>query len=147
MDPHPAFRSVRLLSRVFRGKGRLSAAIDDLVDDKSRETPERVLSSSQMNALAVAIFLSLNLGVPSVPIATAMLDDPLQSLDDVNLLGLIDLLRRLTDRRQLIISTHDERFGRILERKLRPIAEDKRTRVLVGGVHRAGRQRMWRCSR
>ena len=83
-----------------------------------------------MNALAVAIFLSLNLGVPSVPIATAMLDDPLQSLDDVNLLGLIDLLRRLTDRRQLIISTHDERFGRLLERKLRPIAEDQRTRVI-----------------
>ena len=60
-----------------------------------------------------------------------MLDDPLQSLDDVNLLGLIDLLRRLTFRRQLIISTHDSRFGELLQRKLRPVAEDQRTRVIV----------------
>jgi hypothetical protein len=33
----------------------------------------------------------LNLGLPAPPIETAMLDDRLQSLDDVNLLGLIDL--------------------------------------------------------
>jgi len=49
-----------------------------------------------------------------------MLDDPLQSLDDVNLLGLVDLLRRVKDRRQLCVSTHDGRFGGLLARKLRP---------------------------
>ncbi len=91
---------------------------------------EDLLSSSQMNALAVSIFLSLNLGVSSLPLSTAMLDDPLQSLDDVNLLGLIDLLRRLTFRRQLIVSTHDSRFGQLLQRKLRPVAEGQRTRVI-----------------
>jgi len=129
-DPHPAFRSVRLLSRIFRGRGRLSAAIDDLVESKTSQAPELVLSSSQMNALAVSIFLALNLGVPAIPLSTAMLDDPLQSLDDVNLLGLIDLLRRLTSKRQLIVSTHDQRFGRLLERKLRPVSEEQRTRVI-----------------
>jgi DNA repair exonuclease SbcCD ATPase subunit len=129
-DPHPAFRSVRLMSKIFRGKGRLATEIGDLVDNKTSRTPELVLSSSQMNALAVSIFLSLNLGVPSLPVSTAMLDDPLQSLDDVNLLGLIDLLRRLTFKRQLVVSTHDSRFGKLLQRKLRPVAEDQRTHVI-----------------
>ena len=83
-----------------------------------------------MNALAVSIFLAFNLGIPAIPLNTAMLDDPLQSLDDVNLLGLIDLLRRTKDTRQLIISTHDIRFGDLLERKLRPVAQSQRTRIL-----------------
>lgn len=60
-----------------------------------------------------------------------MLDDPLQSLDDVNLLGLIALLRRTKDRRQLLVSTHDLRFGRLLSRKLRPVSEGQRTRVIA----------------
>jgi DNA repair exonuclease SbcCD ATPase subunit len=83
-----------------------------------------------MNALAAAIFLSLNLGLPGLPLKVVMLDDPLQSLDDVNLLGLIDLLRRTKDRRQLVVSTHDRRFAQLLARKLRPVAADQRTVVI-----------------
>lgn len=129
-DPHPSFRAVRLLTRVTRGRGRLSTALEDVVAGYEEVAPEVVLSSSQMNALAVSVFLAMNLSVPSLPLRTAVLDDPLQSLDDVNLLGLIDLLRRTKERRQLIISTHDPRFGRLLARKLRPVREGDRTRVI-----------------
>jgi exonuclease SbcC len=59
-----------------------------------------------------------------------MLDDPLQSLDDVNLLGLVDTLRRTKSVRQLIISTHDPRFASLLERKLRPVGSGERTVVV-----------------
>ncbi|CAN5532686.1 hypothetical protein BH24ACT24_BH24ACT24_00550 [soil metagenome] len=83
-----------------------------------------------MNALAVSVFLALNLGVRTLPMQAVILDDPLQSLDDVNLLGLIDLLRRTKDQRQLLVSTHDERFGRLLARKLRPVQDEQRTRVI-----------------
>lgn len=127
IDPHPVFRDVRFVTRFVRGRGRLSTEIDDRHADLSSESPWAVLSSSQMNALAAAVFLSFNLGMPKLPIETAMLDDPLQSLDDVNLLGLMDLLRRTKERRQLIISTHDSRFSRLLQRKLRPIKERQRT--------------------
>jgi hypothetical protein len=41
------------------------------------------------------------------PLESAILDDPLSSLDDINLLGLIDLLRRTKDQRQLFVSTHE----------------------------------------
>jgi hypothetical protein len=58
-----------------------------------------------MNALAVSVFLALNIGIPRPPLPIAMLDDPLQSLDDINLLGLIDLFRRTKNNRQFFVLT------------------------------------------
>ncbi len=130
IDPHPAFRTVTFLTRVFQGKGQLSTIVKDLVGEKESDLPALVLSSSQVNALAVSVFLALNIGVPRPPLSVAILDDPLQSLDDINLLGLVDLLRRAKDQRQLFVSTHDGRFGGLLARKLRP-ANDKGRTVII----------------
>ena len=130
IDPHPAFRIVAFFSQVFRGKGQLSTMLSDPVEEKESGLPASILSSSQMNALAVSVFLALNVGISRPPLSVAMLDDPLQSLDDVNLLGLVDLFRRTRGRRQLLISTHDGRFGSLLSRKLRPANEAGRTIVV-----------------
>jgi ABC-type lipoprotein export system ATPase subunit len=46
------------------------------------------------------------------------MDDPLQSLDDVNVLGFSDLMAQLRNEKQVFLSTHEERFARLLERKL-----------------------------
>ena len=129
-DPHPEFRIVKLLSRMYQGSGRVLAAVEDPLQGHRSENPEAYLSSSQMNVLAVSVFLALNLGIPTLPLQVAILDDPLQSLDDLNLLGLIDLLKRMRERRQLMVSTHDSRFASLLERKLRPVSEAQRT-ILV----------------
>jgi DNA repair exonuclease SbcCD ATPase subunit len=129
-DPHPAFRVVRLLSRMRQGRGRILSSVADPVYNIESESPASVLSSSQMNVLAVSVFLALNLGMPALPLSATILDDPLQSLDDLNLLGLIDLLRRIRERRQVMVSTHDTRFAALLERKLRPVAEGQRTVVI-----------------
>ena len=129
-DPHPEFRIVKLLSRMYRGSGRVLAEVEDPLQGHRSEDPEAYLSSSQMNVLAVSVFLALNLGIPTLPLQVAILDDPLQSLDDLNLLGLIDLLKRMRERRQLMVSTHDSRFASLLERKLRPVSEAQRT-ILV----------------
>ena len=126
-DPHPEFRVVRLLSRMYRGRGRVLAEISDPLNDHQSDSPNSFLSSSQLNVLAVSVFLALNLGTPTLPLRVAMLDDPLQSLDDLNLLGLIDLLKRIRERRQLMLSTHDHRFASLLERKLRPVSDSQRT--------------------
>ena len=129
-DPHPEFRTVKLLSRMYRGSGRVLAEVEDPLHDRRSEAPGAFLSSSQMNVLAVSVFLALNLGIPTLPLSVAILDDPLQSLDDLNLLGLIDLLKRMRERRQLMVSTHDNRFASLLERKLRPVSDEQRT-ILV----------------
>ena len=92
-----------------------------------------------MNALAVSVFIALKLGLPRRPLDAVLLDDPLQSLDDVNLLGLVDLLRRTKDQRQLIVSTHDPRFGKLLERKLRAVHQNQRTTAIeFSDWHREG---------
>ena len=129
-DPHPEFRIVKLLSRMYGGKGRVFAEVKDPLNDHQSEAPTAYLSSSQMNVLALSVFLALNLGIPTLPLSVSILDDPLQSLDDLNLLGLIDLLKRMRERRQLMVSTHDSRFASLLERKLRPVSDFQRT-ILV----------------
>jgi len=129
IDPHPSFRTVRFLSNFYRGRGVLDTEISDSSRNISSSSPKTILSSSQMNALAVSVFLAFNLSVKSLPVQAAILDDPLQSLDDVNLLGVIDLLRRVREKRQLFVSTHDPRFGQLLERKLRPV-RDQRTLII-----------------
>ena len=130
IDPHPSLRAVQLVSRLSYGKGRLSMRVRDDIGNVGTESPETVLSSSQQNALAVALFLTLNLGTQTLPLATTVLDDPFQSLDDINLLGLVDLLRRIPGSRQLIVTTHEHRFAQLLARKLRPI-DDRRTTKLI----------------
>jgi DNA repair exonuclease SbcCD ATPase subunit len=139
IDPHPSLRTIDLTPDFSGRRGELMATLTDSFGAKRVEQPASVLSSSQMNALAVSIFLSLNLGLPRLPLETVMLDDPLQSLDDVNLLGLIDLLRRARESRQLIVSTHDRRFAHLLVRKLRPVGAGRRTRVIeLDGWSRSG---------
>jgi DNA repair exonuclease SbcCD ATPase subunit len=139
VDPHPALNSLSLLASFQRGRGRVSAILRDTTARVHSSAPGHVLSSSQMNALAVCVFLTLNLTVPRLPFSAALLDDPIQSLDDINLLGLIDLLRRTCDQRQLLVSTHDNRFARLLERKLRPVKENHRTSVITfSGWRRTG---------
>ncbi|WP_162259357.1 AAA family ATPase [Phycicoccus sp. Soil803] len=127
VDPHPTFRAVNFLTRTVRGRGRLWTTLGDSTGGVHVQEPATVLSSSQLNVLAVSVFLALNLSIPTLPLQVVALDDPLQSLDNVNLLGLTDLLRRIRGTRQVIVSTHDDRLAGLLARKLRPISPESRT--------------------
>ena len=131
IDPHPSLRAVSLVTRLGYGKGRLSMEVRDELAGVFSGLPETVLSSSQLNALAVAVFLTLNLGTESLPLQATVLDDPFQALDDINLLGVIDLLRRIRRGRQLILATHEDRLGQLLARKLRPV-EEKQMTTMIG---------------
>lgn len=130
VDPHPSFRVVRFLTKTVRGSGRLWTTVGDQSAKVTSDRPSTVLSSSQLNVLAVSVFLSLNLGVGTLPLEVAAVDDPLQTLDTVNLLGLADLLRRVRERRQVIVSTHDRRLADLLARKLRPVDTEQATRIV-----------------
>jgi len=127
IDPHPTFRAASFATETRGGIGRLWTTVRDEPGDVTVREPQTVLSSSQLNVLAVAIFLSLNLSIASLPLQVIALDDPLQSLDDVNLLGLTDLLRRVRGTRQVLVSTHDDKLAHLLARKLRPVADGSRT--------------------
>jgi DNA repair exonuclease SbcCD ATPase subunit len=129
-DPHPTFKDISIITKYYRGQGRLDPAVQDVTLNRPNEDPVPLFSSSQLNAFAFAVFLAMNIGVPALPLDGMMLDDPLQSLDDIHLLGLIDILRRVRHKRQLALSTHDARLTALLERKLRPLEQDERTIVV-----------------
>jgi ABC-type lipoprotein export system ATPase subunit len=83
-------------------------------------------SSAQLNAVAICLFLSLNLSQAGSNVELMMLDDPIQNMDDYNVLGLLDLLRGFVPRRQLILSTHDAQLAEVIRTKLRPLREGAR---------------------
>lgn len=127
IDPHPTFRSVEIATRQFGGKHRLTPLLRDIDMRIDVADPGETLSTSQANALAVSLFLAFNLGFAPTRMKALVLDDPLQNLDDVHLLGLVDLLRKILPFRQMIITTHDHAFAALLARKLRPVKEGART--------------------
>ncbi|WP_404409798.1 AAA family ATPase [Pseudidiomarina marina] len=64
------------------------------------------MSSGQISALALALFLSLNKKYAET--AFVFIDDPTQCMDEVNIASLSDLLRVELRDRQVIISTHEQ---------------------------------------
>lgn len=129
LDPHPAFTQLRFAVDVYREKAILSPQVLD-PEHNLKADPLLVFSSSQVNIVALSAFLALGWASGDDAMPFLLLDDPLQSLDDVNALGFADLCRHMRLRRQLIVSTHDSRLANLLERKLAPRREDERTLCL-----------------
>lgn len=121
---HPTFSRLGLEHEVYYGKARTWARISDPVTGLE-VNPRIVCSEGQLNVVALSFFVAFALtgGDRSLPFVA--LDDPLQSLDDMNVLGFADLCRHLRDGRQLIVTTHDRRFGNLLLRKLTPRHADQ----------------------
>ena len=131
IDPHPTFRVTQIVAGMERGRGQLDVGIADPEAGARARDAGPLLSSSQMNSFAVSLFLAMNLALPSLRLGVTVLDDPLQSLDSINLLGLVDVLRRFRAHRQIIVSTHEERLVGLLQRKLRPVREGERMVTIV----------------
>ena len=129
LDPHPVFKDLDFALGVYNERGVASPVVRDTELDVEAE-PLTVFSSSQANVAALSVFLSLGWAAGADAMPFVLLDDPLQSLDDVNALGFADLCRHIRRQRQLIVSTHDRRLAGLLERKLAPRVAAETTRVV-----------------
>jgi DNA repair exonuclease SbcCD ATPase subunit len=129
LDIHPTFREFGFRTERYNEVGHLRPWVYD-PRRKKEGNALHVLSAAQLNSLAICLFLALNLERDS-ELRTAILDDPVQSLDDVNLLSLADVLRTVRDRRQVIVSTHDEVLAELLIRKLRPLGAGNATAIVT----------------
>ena len=116
---HPTFSELGLHHDVYYGKARTWARLTDPVTGVEAN-PQLILSEGQLNVVALSYFIAFALTAGDKALPFVILDDPLQSLDDMNVLGFSDFCRHLRDSRQVIVTTHDRRFGNLLERKLRP---------------------------
>jgi exonuclease SbcC len=124
LRPHPVLDRLRLDIGSFDERGEVRFVA---YSSTAQANVTNIFSSAQLNAVAVCIFLAMNLSVIQSRAAFALLDDPIQNMDDFNVLGLLDLLRGLLGERQFVLSTHDEQIGELLRRKLRPVAQGDQT--------------------
>lgn len=129
LDPHPAFKTVEFELDTYYKQGTTSPLVIDHVANISAD-PLLIFSTSQANIVALSYFIAMSLSSKERGLPFLLLDDPVQSMDDINVLGFADLCRHLRHHRQIIISTHERRFASLLERKLAPRAQDTRTKVI-----------------
>jgi DNA repair exonuclease SbcCD ATPase subunit len=129
LQPHPLFTEIDLEVVTAYKEAELYFRVFSR-DRSASANPATVFSSSQLNALAVCIFIALSLRAHG-PLKILMLDDPIYSMDDINVLGLCDLLRQLKTQRQLFISTHSNDFRGLLMNKLRPLNPSDEVKTFI----------------
>ncbi|HHR6441023.1 TPA: AAA family ATPase [Providencia alcalifaciens] len=121
IDPHPAFKKVEFKADFDSDKPGLNIVVSD--EDGDVISPILYFSAAQTNILSLSVFLANALHAKDDDgnsVDVILIDDPIQSMDSINILSTIDLLRSICLRfnKQIIISTHDENFFGLLQRKI-----------------------------
>ena len=123
IEPHPDFREIHFectLSEKSRGELNIFAYNPS---DEQKLSPNLSFSSAQINVLSLSVFLARALTTKDDDgnnVDCIFIDDPIQSMDSINVLSLIDLIRNIITNfgKQVIISTHDENFHELLKSKI-----------------------------
>lgn len=85
--------------------------------------PNLYFSTAQINILSFYIFLAKALFVKDNEersLDCIFIDDPIQALDEINILSSIDLLRNVAFfmDKQIVLTTHDRNFFELLQKKV-----------------------------
>ncbi len=117
IDPHPDFKSVEFIVNFDTNNPRLDIFVKNLNEENSL-IPNLYFSTAQINILSLSIFLASALN--SEEYNCIFIDDPIQSMDSINVLSTIDVLRSIVvnENKQIILSTHDENFHNLLKKKI-----------------------------
>lgn len=119
IDPHPDFNNIKFETDFSKDKPEINIYASD---SKEKLAPILYFSAAQVNILSLSIFLAKALLENQDGLNTIIMDDPIQHLDNLNILSFIDLLRTITNQldKQVILSTHNENFYKLIKRKLDP---------------------------
>lgn len=119
IDPHPDFKGVEFKADFGSDSPRLDVLVTNSLNQQ-KLIPNLYFSTAQINILSLSIFLASALN--SNEYNCIFIDDPIQSMDSVNILSTIDLLRGIvaTGEKQIVLSTHDENFHNLLQKKMPP---------------------------
>lgn len=102
--------------------GKVEAVLETIHrSGKASGSPGAMLSQGNLNTAALTLFLALHLSVPS-RFPWLVLDDPVQSMDDVHIAQFAALLRTLAKGmgRQLIVAVHERALFDYLSLELSP---------------------------
>lgn len=121
IDPHPNLTYINFEPEFSKDMPELN--IHAFSNDSNHGiAPILYFSSAQVNILSLSIFLARSLQNKDYGLNTIFMDDPIQHLDSINILSFIDLLRSIVTEmdRQIILSTHNESFFRLIKKKIDP---------------------------
>jgi exonuclease SbcC len=121
IDPHPNYKTIKFKCDFSELKPKLNVFVSGSEDEYI--IPNLYFSTAQTNILSLSIFLAKALNArddSGQQINCIFIDDPIQSLDSINILSTIDLIRSLVVNfeKQIILSTHDENFHHLLQKKI-----------------------------
>jgi hypothetical protein len=126
LSPHPTFSELQAKQDIYYRKNQVVPHAYDPKNEVGGH-PALIFSEGQLNVVALSYFLGLALNAGEGALPFIVLDDTLAAMDVLNVLGFADLCRRLREKRQLLVTTHDRRFAGLLTRKLAPREEGSRT--------------------
>ncbi|NDV45893.1 hypothetical protein D0T49_02360 [Paludibacter sp. 221] len=126
IDPHPDYESIEFKCEFGDSKPRLQIFTIKREDDgkETKSVPALYFSTAQINILSLSIFLARALKTKNPETGESIdcifIDDPIQSMDSINILSFIDLFRGIISSlgKQLIVSTHEENFHLLLQKKI-----------------------------
>ena len=75
------------------------------------------MSSGQLSAVLLAFSLVLNKIYSGNDFTTLFIDDPIQCMDDINMISFVELLRREFSDSQIVLSTHEDTFANYIKYK------------------------------
>ncbi|MGE9553541.1 hypothetical protein ACQPT2_20615 [Erwinia amylovora] len=122
IDPHPDFKEVQFdCDFPEESIPKLNVLVSDSQGDVI--APNLYFSAAQLNILSLSIFLARALHVKTADgtdVRCIFIDDPIHSMDSINVLSTIDMLRTISKKfdRQIILSTHDRNFFDLLQKKV-----------------------------
>ncbi|WP_336663813.1 SMC family ATPase [Kurthia gibsonii] len=121
INSHPIFTKLDLEFDKYRNNNCLTIKVSQENQDNLKANAPYVFSSAQVNSIALSLFLAMSLKQKWSPLQLIGIDDPIQSMDEVNIISLIDLMRLFIKKygKQIIISTHDENFYKLIIKKFR----------------------------
>lgn len=103
-------------------KGKVDAVLEtEHRSGQASGTPGAMLSQGNLNTAALTLFLALHLSVPQ-RMPWLVLDDPVQSMDDVHIAQFAALLRSLSKGagRQIVVAVHEQALFDYLTLELSP---------------------------
>jgi DNA repair protein SbcC/Rad50 len=92
-------------------------AINFVPPEKTAHDIMHSFSSGQLSATVLAFSLALNKVYNNSGLGTLLIDDPIQTMDEINMASFVELLRNDFSNRQIILSTHEDKISMYIRYK------------------------------
>lgn len=104
---------------IQESEGEGAKSIKFVSNSNSDHDAVNYLSSGQLSGLVIAFTLALNKVYGNKTMDILLIDDPVQTMDEINMASFVELLRNEFKHKQIFLSTHEDDTSRFIRYKFR----------------------------